>query len=136
MSGPKGKEMAGGGRYGLSAIGPDVMRLFNRALELVNSNAPDSDNELLEMVKRAKREVEKEPFNPPKKARTARVPETTELQALGHRTGGDHGSGQQTTTGSDGGSVNMTQAQTRLMNVIRSGPGRGRIEKPKRKGTR
>lgn len=30
----------------------------------------------------------------------------------------------------------MTQAQARLMNVIRGGPGRGRIEKPKRKATR
>ncbi|KAL2632356.1 hypothetical protein R1flu_017042 [Riccia fluitans] len=150
MSGPKAKEMASGGRYGLSGIGPDVMRVFNRALELVSSNAQDSDKELLDMVKRAKRETEKEPFNLPKKARTGRVPETTELQALGHRTAvgssGDHGPVQQTTTGPDGGSVtaagaagstgsaNMTQAQTRLMNVIR-GPGRGRIEKPKRKGS-
>lgn len=146
--GPKAKEIASGGRFGLSGIGPDVMRVFNRALELVSSNSVDSENELLDLVKRAKRETEKEPFNLPKKSRPGRGPETSELQALGtHRVAAgpsaDHATGQQAAAGADGsstatatGNANMTQAQTRLMNVIRGGPGRGRIEKPKRKVTR
>ncbi|KAG6542842.1 hypothetical protein Mapa_015746 [Marchantia paleacea] len=151
MMGPKGKETASGGRFGLPGVGADVMRVFNRALELVSSNSVDSENELLDLVKRAKRETEKEPFNLPKKSRPGRGPETSELQALGtHRVAAgpsaDHATSQQAAAGPDGsstaagatatGNANMTQAQTRLMNVIRGGPGRGRIEKPKRKVTR
>lgn len=54
----------------------------------------------------------------------------------------DQGSGQ-SGSGSEGGTTqststsgNIGHAQARLMNVLRSGAGRGRIEKPKRKMTR
>lgn len=56
----KGKEM--GARY---AGSQDLVRVFNRALELLSSNALESDQELLELVKKSKREVEKEPSAPP-----------------------------------------------------------------------
>jgi len=58
----KGKEM--GARY---AGTPDLVRVFNRALELLNSTTPESDQELLELVKKSKREIEKEPSVPPAK---------------------------------------------------------------------
>lgn len=63
----KGKEM--GARY---AGTQDLVRVFNRALELLNSTTPESDQELLELVRKSKREVEKEPSVPPaaKKTRT------------------------------------------------------------------
>lgn len=60
----KGKEM--GARY---AGTQDLMRVFNRALELLNSNTPESDQELLELVKKSKREVDKETSAPVKKPR-------------------------------------------------------------------
>lgn len=62
----KGKEM--GARY---AGAQDLGRVFNRALELLNSTSPESDQELLELVKKAKRDMEKEPAPPAKKSRTS-----------------------------------------------------------------
>jgi hypothetical protein len=56
----------GGGGLGM---GTDVLRTFNKALELLASNSADSDNELLDMVKKAKRETEKE-LHPTKKSRS------------------------------------------------------------------
>jgi len=58
----KGKEM--GARF---AGTQDLVRVFNRALELLNSNTPESDQEILELVKKSKREIEKEPSVPPTK---------------------------------------------------------------------
>ncbi|CAK9189391.1 unnamed protein product [Sphagnum troendelagicum] len=130
----------------------DTLRLFNRALEVLASPAPESEQELLDLVKKAKRDADKD--HPPaptavKKPSRRGVAEVKDFQALGHRPSpgaltADHGSGQQSGSGSEGGTSNSTtvnsgsigHAQARLMNVIRSGPGRGRIDKPKRKGTR
>ncbi|CAM6085150.1 unnamed protein product [Calypogeia fissa] len=150
-------------RFGGLGVSTDVIRSFNRAIELVASNSAESENELLDLVKKAKREAEKEP-HPSKKSRSGRVTgEPSELQPLPYKTPmvpisqehlpflllgeqtssqpasswSDAGSGTTSSVGSTtGGNGSMTQAQARLMNVIRGGPGRGRIEKPKRKATR
>ena len=58
----KGKDI--GPRY---AGTTDLVRVFNRALELLNSTTPESDQELLELVKKSKREMEKESSVPPAK---------------------------------------------------------------------
>eukprot|EP00897_Mesotaenium_endlicherianum_P007338 jgi/Mesen1/6632/ME000034S06090 len=45
-------------RYGGGPVGgPDTLRLLHRALDLLSSTAPGSERELLEMVKRAKKEA-------------------------------------------------------------------------------
>ncbi|XP_024394047.1 uncharacterized protein [Physcomitrium patens] len=141
----KGKEM--GARY---AGSQDLVRVFNRALELLSSNALESDQELLELVKKSKREVEKEPSAPPIKKPRRGASEVGDFQALGHRSNlaiftGDHGSGQsgsgsegtpaQSTSGT---SATVAHVQVRPIQVIRHpGRGGGRGEKQKRsKGTR
>ncbi|CAM6026991.1 unnamed protein product [Sphagnum balticum] len=95
-----GKDM--GIRY---AGSQDALCLFNR--ELLASPAPESEQELLELVKKAKCDADK--YHPP-------APMA--------------GSGQQSGSGSEGGTSNLTtvnsgsigHAQACLMNVIRSGP--------------
>eukprot|EP00249_Psilotum_nudum_P011765 c23367_g1_i1 orf=171-707(+) len=129
----------------------DGFRLFNKALELLASNAAESEHELLELVKKAKRDSEKELPPPLKKAATGRgVGEVPELQSFGHHSmvvpvPSDHAGGQQAgiSVESGAGSLNnpilgttpvaVGHSQTRLINVARSGSGRGRVEKPKRK---
>jgi hypothetical protein len=64
-AGAKGKEI--GGRNGGAQ---DFTRVFNRALELLSSTSPESDHELLELVKKSKHEPDKEPAPPVKKTRT------------------------------------------------------------------
>jgi hypothetical protein len=65
----KGKDM--GPRY---AGTTDLVRVFNRALELLNSTTPESDQELLELVKKSKREMEKEQSVPPAKKEQSVAP--------------------------------------------------------------
>lgn len=141
----KGKEM--GARY---AGTQDLVRVFNRALELLNSTTPESDQELLELVRKSKREVEKEPSVPPAAKKTRRGPsEVGDFQALGHRPNlatltGDHGSGQSgsgsegtPTQSTSGTSASVAHAQVRPIQIIRNpGRGGGRGEKHKRKATR
>jgi len=140
----KGKEM--GARF---AGTQDLVRVFNRALELLNSNTPESDQELLELVKKSKREIEKEPTAPPAKKSRRGPSEVGDFQALGHRPNlatltGDHGSGQSgsgsegtPTQSTSGTSASVAHAQVRPIQIIRNpGRGGGRGEKHKRKSAR
>lgn len=132
----------------------DLVRVFNRALELLNSTTPESDQELLELVKKSKREMEKEQSVPPAKKEQSFPPakkeqsvapakkarrgpsEVGDFQALGHRPNlatltGDHGSGQSgsgsegtPTQSTSGTSASVAHAQVRPIQIIRN-PGRG-----------
>lgn len=62
-----GKTKEIGSRYASST---DFTRVVHKAFELLNSSSPDSDQELLELVKKAKREGDKDPLPNPKKVRT------------------------------------------------------------------
>ncbi|KAG0586303.1 hypothetical protein KC19_2G080700 [Ceratodon purpureus] len=137
----KGKDM--GPRF---AGTTDLVRVFNRALELLNSTTPESDQELLELVKKSKREMEKESSVPPTKKSRRGPSEVGDFQALGHRPNiatltGDHGSGQSgsgsegtPTQSTSGTSANVAHAQVRPIQMIRNpGRGGGRGEKHKRK---
>lgn len=140
-----GKTKEIGSRYASST---DFTRVVHKAFELLNSSSPDSDQELLELVKKAKREGDKDPLPNPKKVRTGRIAgELSDVPAVTHRSStnsvsSEHAaSGSDTTAGSTGpqggqGSTSIGQAQARLMNVIRAGSGRGRGDKAKRKGNR
>jgi len=65
----------------------DTLCLFNCALELLASPAPESEQELLELVKKAKRDADK--YHPPvptavKKPSRRGVVEVVDFQSLRH----------------------------------------------------
>lgn len=135
-----------------SAGSNDGIRLFNKAIELLSSTTPESEHELLELVKKAKRErdVEREPSDTSKKTTAGRgYGEFSDLSAYGHRTilvpMPGHVGVQPTNSNVETGALNSGNsalgstsassghAQSRLIHAARSGSSKSHAEKPKRK---
>ncbi|KAJ7543788.1 hypothetical protein O6H91_09G052700 [Diphasiastrum complanatum] len=138
------------GRYGGATADASLWKAFNKGLDLLSSDAIDSDKELLDLVKKAKQDLERGASQPPKKIKSGRGGGEMEQQGSSPCLGSvlplsDHcgaeslGSASEVnpnTVAGSGGSLLTGHAQARLLHSSQSCMGRGRIEKPRRKMNR
>lgn len=116
----KGKEISG-----RPAASSDDIRLFSKALELLSSTNPDSEHELLELVKKAKRDADKDLVADFTRKAAAGLQSTNSSNEVAVVSSGLPAVGAT--------AANSSHAQVHLVHAARSGSSRGPIEKPKRK---